>query len=268
MGQPISTPLRTSDETATPYFYPVLTGYKATLALQQAELGDGYEALCKRNLSNRQARFSSNYMANSSDEASIQRNQALLNTYRAHLPPPLAALKAQVVLLMPSADGGMPHTRPDHLICVPDRPAFLPFETFCHELWHIHQRAHYGQWKTFFEKAWSFQIYKGAIPSSLQGVLRINPDTMADPLWIWKDTWIPLCVFLNPVSPRLDQTAVWFYNVRTQRHIQTPPPDMAAFFGTDVPAVAYEHPCELAAYLATSTSESPARQAFVKHFLT
>lgn len=268
MGQTTSTAEATSTATATlEHIYPFLTSYKATEALASAEGVDGYEALCRRNLPNRQARAAYNYMSNGMNEEGIRQYQALLSTYWARLPPPLKALPANVVLLMPSADGGMPHTRPNHLICVPGRATALPYETFCHELWHIHQRAHYDTWTTFFNKSWSFHIYKGSIPDTLRDVLRINPDTMADPLWIWRDTWVPLCVFLNPVSPRLDQTAVWFYNVRTQRHRQDPPPEMAAFFGTDIPAVAYEHPCELAAYSATSTSESPGHTALLKHFL-
>ena len=81
----------------------------------------------------------------------------------------------------------------------------------------------------------------------------MNPDTRTDPLWIWHDTWVPLCVFLNPVSPEVGQAAVWFYNAKTRTHIQHIPPSMAAFF-SGLPPMAYEHPCELAAYGLTDDS--------------
>jgi len=231
-------------------FYSI--GSAASLAA--AEDLDHYRADCYSSRANRIARdrttYSFNRLPNESEFLEI------IHDFRNRLPDALQPIQAVVVPLMPTADAGMPHTRPPTIIAYPLTGAGLSFETFSHELWHLHQRRWYKDWVQFFEKEWGFKPFDGDLPSQFEYVLRINPDTRTDPLWIWNNTWVPMCVFLNPVTPELSQTDVWFYNVRTKTYVQDVPPAMAEFFSKNsrLPKTAFEHPCELAAYGLTDDS--------------
>ena len=233
-------------------FYSI--GTAATLAA--AEDLDHYRADCQESRSNRIARDRTTYSYNRMGDQEEGRFLAMIHDFRNRLPDALQPIQAVVVPLMPSADAGMPHTRPHHIIAYPLTGGGLSFETFSHELWHIHQRKWYKDWVQFFEKEWRFRVFEGDLPSQFEFVLRINPDTMTDPLWVWNDTWVPMCVFLNPVTPELSQTDVWFYNVRSKTYVQDIPPAMAEFFSkhSRLPKTAFEHPCELAAYGLTDAS--------------
>ena len=255
-----------------PHFYSI--GSAATLAA--AEDLDQYRTDCQESRANRIARDRTTYSYNrlQGDQETDLLDQ--LNLFRNRLPDALQPIQAVVVPLMPSADAGMPHTRPPNVIAYPLTGGGLSFETFSHELWLLHQRRWYKDWVQFFEKEWRFKPFhrqgqrggpfhrqgqrggpfEGDLPSQFEAVLRINPDTMTDPLWIWNDTWVPMCVFLNPVTPELSQTDVWFYNVRSKTYVQDCPPAMADFFSKNsrLPKTAFEHPCELAAYGLTDDS--------------
>ena len=233
-------------------FYSI--GTAATLAA--AEDLDHYRTDCQESRSNRIARDRTTYAYNRMGAQEEGRFLAMIHDFRNRLPDALQPIQAVVVPLRPSADAGMPHTRPPHIIAYPLTGGGLSFETFSHELWHIHQRKWYKDWVQFFEKEWRFRVFEGDLPSQFEFVLRINPDTMTDPLWVWNDTWVPMCVFLNPVTPELSQTDVWFYNVRSKTYVQDIPPAMAEFFSNNsrLPKTAFEHPCELAAYGLTDAS--------------
>jgi hypothetical protein len=205
------------------------------------------------NKSNSIARSRQNYFFNALSLADKDLLFERIASYQSHIPERLAKdlSKAVLIPLMPSADGGMPHTRPPHYICLPASQTPLDLHTYIHELWHLHQRAFYPKWKQLF-KAWKFTVFEGTLPTHLATQVRINPDTLADPLWLWKGEWIPICVFTDPVRPSFKETAVWFYNKNTGIHRTSPPPDMHAFFSSRLPVSAYEHPCELSAYLLTT----------------
>jgi len=241
-----------SQQSQIPHFYSI--GSAATLAA--AEDLDHYRTDCQESRANRIARDRTTYSYNrlQGDQETDLLDQ--LNLFRNRLPDALQPIQAVVVPLMPSADAGMPHTRPPNVVAYPLTGGGLSFETFSHELWHLHQRRWYKDWVQFFEKEWRFRVFEGDLPSQFEAVLRINPDTMTDPLWIWNDTWVPMCVFLNPVTPELSQTDVWFYNVRSKTYVQELPPAMAEFFSKTrrLPKTAFEHPCELAAYGLTDDS--------------
>ena len=233
-------------------FYSI--GSAATLAA--AEDLDHYRTDCQASRSNRIARDRTTYAYNRMGDQEEATLLSTIHAFRNRLPDALQPIQAILVPLMPTADAGMPHTRPRNVIAYPLTGAGLSFETFSHELWHLHQRRWYKDWVQFFETSWGFRVFEGDIPAQFEYVLRINPDTMTDPLWVWNGTWVPICVFLNPVSPELSQTDVWFYNVRTKTHVQDIPPAMAEFFSNNsrLPKTAFEHPCELAAYGLTDDS--------------
>ena len=231
--------------------FHITTGAEGSAALAAAESQDGYLELVAKDRANRIARQSMNYSANRLSPSEMAALTDRINSFLPRIPFVLRTLNPTIVPLMPSADSGFPHTRPSDLICLPGSATALTCETFVHELWHLHQRAHYREWTAFFEKNWNWRIYEGPINPDLEAVRRLNPDTLTDPLWIWNNEWVPMCVFLNPNSPSFDNTATWFYNARTGLHYRAIPDAMAAFFSRSLSPSAYEHPCETSAYMIT-----------------
>ena len=166
-----------------------------------------------------------------------------------------------IIVMYPSADGGMPHTRPDCLICLPYQATMPSAETLEHELWHIHQRMYPTYWATALKAAWSYEPWTGSIPRHLEENRRYNPDTIATPLWCWRGTWVPVPVFRYPSAPELGAAVTWFYNVKTGVTHHEVPADVAAFFGERQPAAVLEHPYETAAYILAGGSQSASSEA-------
>ena len=242
-----------SQQTTVKTLSTIVTNAYGPGALDEAEGIDRYRELCQTNKSNSIARTRQSYFFNS---LSISDKDLLLEritAYQSRVPDLLIKelSKAVVIPLMPSADAGMPHTRPPHYICLPTSESPLTITTYVHELWHLHQRAFYAKWKQLY-KMWKFTVFTGTLPNHLATQVRINPDTLTDPRWLWKGEWVPICVFTDPVRPTFKETEVWFYNINTGVHRKTPPPDMTAFFSSRLPPSAYEHPNEIAAYLLTT----------------
>ncbi len=157
-----------------------------------------------------------------------------------------------IVYLSANADGGMPHTRPGNVICLPYRDEPYPISTMYHELWHIHQRKYPEFWRDALKRAWNCEPYtKGGIPAEYERLRRINPDTMDEPYWIWNGVWITIPVFENITQPNLRDTAVLFYNVHSGYHARTMPRDLREFFSERLSASAFEHPYEMVAYILT-----------------
>lgn len=234
-------------------------------ALHYAESKDGYNEECSDSLANAKARDGMNYTAAALTSVDINVLTNLFNEYMKMCPPRLLREidYASIAMLMPSADSGFPHTRPDRLICFPQSGALPSLQTFIHELWHIHQRAYPGLWKKLYMEVWGFKEWRGGagsgsgsvddLPDELQRVIRINPDTMLYGLYCWRDEWVPIPVFLSPSRPRMNDCAVWFWNIRTKRWRQSMPDAWSAYFSSSMlPASAHEHPNELSAYMLST----------------
>ena len=249
MGVKLSKP-----QTNQPFLFHVAVGAEGSAALVSADQQDGYRTACTQDRANILSREPMNYSANRLTLADADVLTERIQSFT--IPEPLQTLNPTVVALMPSADGGMPHTRAPNIICLPQSATALTNETFVHELWHLHQRAHYNKWTRFFREKWNFAPFHGELPPHLKGVVRFNPDTMQDPLWIWNNEWVPICVFLNPVTPTLKYTSVWFYNVKSRIHYRQPPRELAAFFSSNLNPSAYEHPCETSAYMLADGCDS------------
>ena len=213
-------------------FCSVILQANGKTVLQNAEATDHYRYLCQVDKSNALARDGQVYMYSQPTMAQQDALNERIQSYESQIPTRLKndLNDVLVVPLLPSADGNMPHTRPPNLICLPLSGAGLSLETYVHELWHIHQRKYYDTWTRFFKNSWYFEPYKGSIPVRLLSQLRFNPDTLTDMFWVWKGTWVPLCLFLDPVKPSFQNTAVWYYNVKTQTHRTSAPPEFIAFF--------------------------------------
>jgi hypothetical protein len=250
------------------FSFHIATGVEGSAALTAAERQDGYLALIQASRANSIARQAMTYAANrlTMSQADVLRDR--IQEFIPNLPSRLRTLNPTIVPLMPSADGGMPHTRPSDLVCLPQSAAALTKTTFEHELWHLHQRANYKEWTSFFEKQWKWRIFEGSLDPELEKVRRLNPDTLEDPLWIWNNEWVPVCVFNNPNSPSFQDTSTVFFNARTGYRFSKLPQAMEAFFTGSLSPSAYEHPCETSAYMITGPALScPAYKTLASHWL-
>lgn len=229
----------------------------AQKALVAAEALDNYRGRCAADPLNASAREGQMYFATRMGAEEHTRLTNHLDSLTPYLSNELQGLgTVDVVYLMPSADGGMPHTRPqaimpsaDGIICLPLRASPLTLETLSHELWHIHQRRHRDKWHRFLKEQWNFVPYRGALPDKLRNALRLNPDTLEAPLWVWRDEWVPVCIFTHPRSPTFQDTAVWYYNTKRGYYVTEAPSAYLEMFGRSLPVAAYEHPYELGAYM-------------------
>ena len=221
----------------------------ANRMLQQAEQRDLYLAECHDNRVNSAARKSCNYSPNYVSFDESQQYAHMLEESISQLPLRLRS-DLQLIYIIPlmySADGGMPHTRPYHMICVPHLKQLQSIITLKHELWHIHQRNFQEQWATIFSKL-GWTEYKGSIPASFDNNRRLNPDTVDCPLWIYQNKWIPFPIFTDISNPVLSHVEIWFYHATENYHVRRVPSSLAIEF-PDLPQSAYEHPRELTAYL-------------------
>jgi hypothetical protein len=227
----------------------VMNRNDAAEALQEAEEFDEYRAACERCQMNKAARRLMDY----STREPISDVQYYMLRLAEAMPAWLKRTlphNIRVAMLAPSADGGMPHTRHGNIICFPQ---YFPFDgrtaqtTVNHEMIHIHQRAHPVIWDAIYKRIWQFTRFTGTIPDELLPRIRLNPDTILTPLYVWRNTWMPLPVFTRPESPMIGAMKLIWYNVRTGEWQQVTPPEFVDEFGQLADAEA-EHPHELAAY--------------------
>lgn len=217
--------------------------------LQDAEEVDAYLDTCFHDTRNRMARHERTYVPNVFSEDDHSFFQSYLHTILSRLPLRLRKdlETVYVIPLMPSAEGGMPHTRPMNLICVPQIRSLITLSTMIHELWHVHQRLYRTQWDAIFLRM-GWKEWSGHLPIALERARRYNPDTIDTPLWIYKDTWVPFPIFDHLTQPHIRHVHIWFYHVGNEQHIKHIPQDLHVL-APDLPESAWEHPREIAAYL-------------------
>lgn len=236
--------------------------------LNTAEKIDFYLEECHDDKRNSMARQHMTYSANT---VSQEDRMALHTVSTITLPRRLTTDLHTVYLvqLMPTADGGMPHTRPlegtNAIICYANAGILTDQKTLIHELWHVHQRAFAKEWnRIFLILGWT--EWNGVLPESLEHNRRYNPDTIDAPLWIYKNKWVPVPIFRDISRPNVGEVDIWFYDVLNRYHVKSVPNELLSFW-PDLPPSAYEHPRELTAYLladAASYPHSPALQKLVE----
>lgn len=228
-------------------------------ALHYAESKDRYNRLCQESWVNAEARKGMNYTAATLKSIDLNVLNDLFKQYMNFVPPRLLhdIDYVSIGMLMPSADHGFPHTRPDRLVCFPQSASLPSLQTFIHELWHVHQRQYSDLWKKMYTQVWGFKEWrdKDELPDELRKQMRINPDTVNYGLYCWKNEWVPLPIFTSPTRPQMNECAIWFWNTRTKLWKKTPPEAWSAYFSSPiVPASANEHPNELSAYMLSTIS--------------
>lgn len=236
---------------------PPLTGQEGLQALSRAEAIDQYRALVAASSINRNARAGQNYLPSL---VSISRSVP-------PAPPSQPWPSGQVIWMEPTADNGLPHTRPPYYICISkDFPQEQLENTLLHERVHVHQRMFPEFWKSLLSETWEFTPWSGSIPQEIQARLRINPDILGAPLFVWKKIWLPLAIFKSTSHPKLNQIDIIWWNIESRTIHREPPPNWISFFGN---LSAGEHPYEIAAYLiAENPSQNKAFLAIKSRLFT
>lgn len=232
----------------------VINKEEAQTLLNAAEDSDRYREECISNSTNAKARFNQGYQANSMTYRELKIFEILLENAKPLVPRRLKQdlHEVKLVQLMPSADGGMPHTRPGNLICYSDLSRFS-ISTLIHELWHVHQRLYEEEWNRIFQ-GMGWTIWEGELSPALDKHRRYNPDTLRAPLYAYNNEWVPVPVFKDISKPNLAETHIWFYNIHSKRHVTSVPEKLLHEFPS-VPPSAYEHPRELTAYLLSDSDK-------------
>jgi len=147
----------------------------------------------------------------------------------------------------PSADGGMPHTRPPSTICLPAYfPASKLEETLKHERIHLDQRNRYSVWVSALRREGWTPVDEEAIPEEYRRRCRLNPDTCWSPYWAWEGRYVPLPFFVREDKPDLREISVRWYDRSGSLSIVVPQ-SLVKRYGT-LEANSLEHPFELMAY--------------------
>ena len=132
----------TASQPTSLHFTLISNKRAADTLLREAERKDRYLEECHDDRSNGLARKQMTYAANSISPHEAEQYRVILHNLLPQIPMRLRAdlQDIQIISLMPTADGGMPHTRPPNLICFPNLSQVSSLSTMIHELWHVHQR--------------------------------------------------------------------------------------------------------------------------------
>jgi hypothetical protein len=192
--------------------------------LDQAELLDQYRTRCEQDPVNRLARFDHSY------------------TVMGGTAPRSGPGGCTLVTLSPSADGGLPHTRPPNIICV---PAYFPMnnEIMQHELLHLHQRREDSRWRGYFHKQGWEPIAEQHVPDRWLRRVRLNPDTIDQRFYAWENRWVPLPMFEREDEPDIRECIVRWWDQRSGSLLAEPPSSFSSTFGRYHPQP--EHPREV-----------------------
>lgn len=205
------------------------------MSLALAERGDGFQDMCKRDPVNAAARARCSYTLWNDQSLAVEAKTFLQKL----------GAKVDVVVLNPSAEGGMPHTRAGPLICIPAYHTGLE-ETLRHEMVHIQQRREPALWKMKMEVEGWKAVDDSVIPEVWRRRCRLNPDTCAARWFAWKERYVPLPLFVREDKPDLRDIVVRWYDIE-EGIVQSTPSSFSKRYG-DLGASSMEHPYELWAY--------------------
>jgi len=222
--------------------------------LERAEHIDKYRERCEKNEMNRRAREGHNYEFGYIGETAAN----FLRDSVEELP---IVRENEIVILESDAENGYPHTRPHNLICLPasmckEEPTSRSMKiTLLHEAMHVHQRKYTAEWnRACMNAGWS-EINSNIIPQEFQDRVRLNPDTIYTQFWAWDNYNVPLPIFKRTDTPRMDNVAIQWFDIRMNSLSHSPPPSYTATYGSEIG----EHPYEIYAdmlskkFLSTSS---------------
>ena len=121
---------------------------QAESLLSMAEKKDMYIEECHDDKANSISRKDLTYRPNIMSKQDTEQAHIYLNSVIHKIPDRLRMDLGvvNIIQLMPTADGGMPHTRPDNIICYPNISQLFSESTLIHELCNIHQRLYQIDW--------------------------------------------------------------------------------------------------------------------------
>lgn len=243
-------------------FNLIISKDNAKQLLINSEATDTYLNQCYSDESNLLARKNCIYNPNEISPTEYNYAKTFLETVQSSIPIRLCndIKDISIIQLMPSADGGMPHTRPFNVICYPDISKLYSTTTLIHELWHIHQRLYKDVWLKVFNRI-GWKLWNGELPADLDVNRRFNPDTIDCPLWIFDDKWIPIPIFSDISHPKINNVQIWFYNPHKRLRVRDIPYELSSYF-SDLSPNAYEHPRELAAYILSEPKKYSKSKGF------
>ena len=211
---------------------------REVLLLVNADKLDGYQTACIQCPINTAARRSCVYEPWPDQSLAIEAEKMALER----------GYKVEVIIMTPSADGGMPHTRAPNIICL---PAYFPLsqlsETMDHELVHISQRQNSVEWRRrALGEGWQ-EVAVYNLPAHYIARCRFNPDTFDSRFWAWEGRHVPLPLFTREDKPELRDITVRWWDMEEERLNPHPPTSFVRRYGNLAPSSA-EHPYELWAY--------------------
>lgn len=209
------------------------------MSLLAAEQNDGYQEMCKRDTVNAAARARCSY--------TLWNDQSLAVEAKAFLQSLKNGGNVDVVVLDPSAEGGMPHTRAGPLICIPAYHTSLE-ETMRHEMVHIQQRKEPALWKMKLGLEGWKAVSEAVIPEVWRRRCRLNPDTFEARWFAWQGRYVPLPLFVREDKPDLRDIVVRWYDME-EGIVQSTPSSFSKRYG-QLAVSSMEHPYELWAYKA------------------
>jgi len=219
---------------------------EAEEALEEAEARDEYNELVSESVINRNARIPWKPI-----EAPYEW-RALMEGIE--YPEWTNGLTTRIICTPEYAEGGMPHTRPTDIICIPinyNKDPEIFSRMIIHELVHIVQRWRYDGFLKFINNFWDYNLLTRkqfeSLPEGLLIRRRINPDTMSCPFLIWNGEWVPIVIFNEHMNgPKLSSSRVVWWNVNSKIGSDSPPLEWEQLFGENPHQP--EHPFELAAW--------------------
>lgn len=169
---------------------------------------------------------------------------------------PQTWFSSEIITMHPTAEAGLPHTRPPNIICLPEWfPEEKKKETLLHEYVHLDQRNRPDIWnKKFRQDGWN-RILEQEIPERWLARCRLNPDTIDQRFWAWEDRYVPLPLYEREDKPDLRQVVVQWYDMKTGARQPEPPRRFSERYGS-YPSQP-EHPRELAAVELAKILQSP-----------
>lgn len=213
--------------------------------LERAELLDGYRTIISASDPNQRAREGDQYVPFSLPTEKVELVRATMDAI-----PLLDG--CDILILHPSADSGMPHTRPRSLVCLPSTAVKGGAmgkeeleETLRHEALHLHQRKYPAPWTSAIQREGWSPVEGSKIPLILRRNCRINPDTMSSPFWAWQGFSVPLPLFVEKPTLRLSDVVIKWLDLRSADLVTHPPPSFTERYGPSPPQP--EHPYELLA---------------------
>ena len=227
----------------------------AITALDAAELEDKYMYCCNKSHLNRAARETCIYKPWPMSAAEFANKAAAFKQIfieLANRAPILPNGRVSIIIMEPSADDGLPHTRAPNIICLPYNVIKSPtlLSTLFHELVHIFQRENPVMVDAMYKNVWSCMK---VIPKYIGGEIgeRVNPDGMELYYYMMHDNWFVRNHFLREDKPQLGMVRPRFYNIQTGASTTITPKGFTDFFGKYARGSALEHPHEIMAYMWT-----------------